>query len=382
MFSGISTNRYDSSIIDSFTNQIISGIGFTEKQSALAIKIINRYSEQLSEETGKDVRVFLENPQYKYKIRKIVTNRSIVIVDNKTIEARFPYDEHFVAEIRKHKTQNPNLGEIMWDRERTAWVFPLVEDNLRFLCDLCSDTTFEYDEQFAQYANEISHIIQNIEQYVPTLAIDDGELKILNSPKNMPKIDTTDIVEAALQARKFGVASWSDDIDHYLNSDLVNPRIREFLTTSDGASFALSTSETDVQCLKTILKTMGPSLFIVPGGVELEKLERAYNILKGTGVEDKNMSVLFRLPTETGRNFNDFVKNQGINGPINDETKVVFVSGKLPKPLIKSGIKFNSIINLGFDNAHYTLKTFVKNHSNLVYFDVNKPRKGFNFGNV
>ena len=120
---------------------------------------------------------------------------------------------------------------------------------------------------------------------------------------------------------------------------------------------------------------MGPNLFIVPGGLEMEKLEQAVGILKGMGVVEKNISVLFRLPTENGKNFNDFVRKMGINGPIDSETKVVFISGKLPKPLIKSGIRFNSIINLGFDSAHYTLKSFVKNHPNLVYFDVNKNQK-------
>jgi hypothetical protein len=34
-------------------------------------------------------------------------------------------------------------------------------------------------------------------------------------------------------------------------------------------------------------------------------------------------------------------------------------------------------VNLGFDNAHYTLKEYVKNHPNLVYFDQKKQNRGF-----
>ena len=94
------------------------------------------------------------------------------------------------------------------------------------------------------------------------------------------------------------------------------------------------------------------------------------------------MSVLFRLSTENGRNFNDFVKNQAINGPIHDDTKIVFVSGKLPKTVIKSGIKFNSIINMGYTMAHYTLKEFTKNHQNSIYFDVKIKAQGFDFDDL
>jgi hypothetical protein len=138
----------------------------------------------------------------------------------------------------------------------------------------------------------------------------------------------------------------------------------------------LSPEKTDILTLNTIMKYMGPILVIVPGGSELTKMTQFIDILNTSGVDNKNMSVLFRLSTETGRNFNDFVKNQGLNGPICEETKAVFVSGKLPKPLLKSNLQFNCIVNLGFDSAHYTLKEYAKNHPNLVYFDQKKQNKG------
>jgi hypothetical protein len=77
---------------------------------------------------------------------------------------------------------------------------------------------------------------------------------------------------------------------------------------------------------------------------------------------------MFRLPKETHENFNNFVKNSGFNNPITDTTRAVFISGKSPKPVLKSGIKFHTVVNLGFDNVHYSLRDFVNNHENLVYY--------------
>ena len=80
------------------------------------------------------------------------------------------------------------------------------------------------------------------------------------------------------------------------------------------------------------------------------------------------MSVMFRLPSMEGGDFNNFVKNHNLNSPITDETKIVFVGTKLPKSIIKSKIKFNSVINLGQHSAHHTIQEFMNNQENVVIF--------------
>lgn len=383
MFGPVKLNRFDQKIIDSFGNQIMMGTGFTEKQSVLAVKILGRYSDQISLHLKNNINTFLENPTYRYKIRKTVTTRSIKIIDNNVIEVKFPFDENFVAEIRKYKSNHSaRSGNIVWDKENTSWMFTLNESNIQFITNLCNPNEFEFDEDFKKYVRDSEEILQNIENYAPILVSDNNQYAIVNSPKNMPKITATDLLGAVLQARKLGVILWDDNIDHCLNNGTIDDVTVQFLKSNPGAITELSNTPSDLACLETVLKNLGPSLIIVPGGMELEKMTHALDLLQGIGVSNKNMSVLFRLPTETGRNFNDFVKNQELNGPICEETSVVFISGKLPKPLIKSGIRFNSIINLGFDNAHYTIKEYVKNHPHQIYFDLKKTNRGFNFGQL
>jgi hypothetical protein len=144
------------------------------------------------------------------------------------------------------------------------------------------------------------------------------------------------------------------------------------LKTPFGQPFNLDLQKNGVFCLEYILKYSGPTLFIIPGGSEFIKTQEIYSILHDFGIPNENMSVLFRLSSETGQNFNSFVKDHGLNSPISDNTQLVFVSGKIPKTVIKSGIKFNTIVNVGFENAHYSLKGYVKNHQNLVNVTMNK----------
>jgi hypothetical protein len=75
-----------------------------------------------------------------------------------------------------------------------------------------------------------------------------------------------------------------------------------------------------------------------------------------------------------GGNLSQFVKTENLNGPVTDSTKMVFVSTKITKPLVKSGVKFNTVINLGYYNyMHFTMSTIVDNARNLVYYSTKAP---------
>jgi len=373
-------NQYDVGVVDSLCLQMFDGTGFTEKQCNLALRLLGRYATLLNSKLNSDIRPFLENPQFRLKIRKSVLTKTIKIIDHtehgRSIEVRFPYNDATLSEFRKNKG---TLDNFVWDKDSTSWIFALTEKNIRFLIDRFDNDGFDYSDEYQNLVDQISSIMDNMEKYAPMLSINNGELKILNSPEFMPKINTTDILEALFLARNYGVSLWDEHIDDYVKSNALDAYTRKLLQSNGPATLEISSDFEGISCLKTIMTYSGPTLFIIPGGNEMTKLTQVYTILKGFGLEDKNMSVLFRLSSETGRNFNNFVKNQGLNGPICDETKAVFISGKLPKTILKSGIRFNSIVNMGFSNAHYTLKEYSKKHQNLVYFDVTIKSQGFNF---
>lgn len=372
-------NPYDKKVIDSFSAQIVMGTGFTEKQSSLALKLLQKNIGVLSHHLKIDVRDHVENPKYRLAIRKTIIDKTIRLIENnskRAIELKFPYDENLITKIKTFKSDG---GEAVWDKDRTAWIFNFSEKSLGFLLNIFEEFQLTYDADIQNYFDEFKKIIDNLENHAPMLSMVDGNPKIVNSSKYMPEISTNDLLEAIFEARKIGITLWDDHFEKHISEDNFNPTLKTFIKNGITNPVYLDPKNDGIFCLKQIVKYLSPCLFILPGGSELEKMSQAYTYLHEEDIDDKNMSVLFRLPTETGRNFNDFVKNHGINGPINEETKIVFVSSKLPKTVIKAGLKFNSVINFGFDNAHYTLKEFVKNHQNLVYFDVKNTNRSHVF---
>lgn len=365
----IPLNSWDARLIGSIYEQLIIKNSLTEKQGAAVVKILKRYNTAISAQAGRDILQFLENPTYRLGIRKINTVKQISVVDHETyhraIRVEFPFEQPIIEAIKSKKSVN-HAGQ--WDPEKKCWIFPLSEYSIAHLAKIAQENSFKMDEEFASYVEQYNAIVKNIEQYIPILVAENDGVKIHNFSQNSPIFPSENILKSVFEARKLGVFTWGETIEQYLETDEISEITRDFLKSDPGENYYINNEKNNIFALTDIVSYMTPTLFIIPGGSELEKLQACCDFLQRIGIDTTQISVMFRMPKETHENFNIFVKNSGINNPITETTRAVFVSGKLPKPVLKSGIKFHSVINLGFDNVHYSMKDFVRNHENLVYY--------------
>lgn len=368
----------DLAFMESLRSQIVMFQNLTEKQGQAALKIIKKYQKRLSEATKENISDFVDNPVFKFPFRKQQSVKKISIIKNKDefhtkfstsklIKMEFPYNEKYIELIRSEKNKNPS-NVSTYSNEEHAWIFNLNEKSVVFLKKFCRNEGFDADEEFKEYMIQCDEIIDKyIDDYVPMLSIENGKPVYKNVEKTVPSLETTDILSALFEARRRGIAVWDEEISHFLNNH-PNAFTKAFLESPLENNFYINSTTVDLELLNEIVLNLMPCIFVIPGGNEIAKFTTAYNFLKKNGITDNNISVLFRLPNTGGQNFNEFVKSQGLNNPVDKNTKVVFVSGKMPKPLMKSDIYFNSIINMGFDNPHYTSKYLIEKHQNLIYY--------------
>jgi hypothetical protein len=373
-------NAWDQKLVHSFADQIGRGLGFTEKQGNLALKILKRHSSSLSSTLNRDITQYLINPTYRYPFRQINSLKKFTVIDDatygKVIKVEFPYNEDYVTEIRKNRD---NLGFAQWDKDEKAWMFDLSENSIRFLSNLMVKEQFVCDDEFQNYVNQFKEIHNNLDKYVPMLVLENNELKLVNISKNTPILKSKDILSAVFEARKYGVVIWDMEVSNFIESDKVHHITRDLLKTEPGENFSINSEKVEISEIQQIVEYMSPCLIVVPGGSELEKTEMSYNFLSSMGIRNDEISVMFRLPSTTHKKFNDFVKNNNLNNSISSDTKVVFVSSKMPKPVLKSKIKFNLVINLGFGNVHYTMRDFVGKHENLIFYSPATKQKELEF---
>jgi hypothetical protein len=382
VYSKTPLNRWDQTLVSSFYDQISRGSSFTEKQSVLAIKTINRYSTALSAAMKTDLTPFLLNPTFRNPLRQVSHLKKLNVTDHpvygKAVRAIFPYSENLIKRIRDIKDESPAI----WDKEEKCWFFSLREAGIQFLMELAEEENFEVDEYFHNLSQQVKKITENFEQYVPMLVIEDKIPQFKNCRPELPKLQTVDILESIFEARKRGIFTWDDTISNFLDSDEVDPITREFLKSPTGSKFQIDSENHEISVIKDIIKFMGPTLVIIPGGNELATLTASYEFFKSMDIKNTDMSVMFRLPSETHEIFNNFVKFNELNSPIRNETKIIFVSSKLPKPVLNSKIKFHSILNLGYNNVHYSLRDYVGNHENVMFYSKIKDQRNVNFGYV
>jgi len=267
-----------------------------------------------------------------------------------------------------------------WDPEHKAWIFSLDERSLTFLGRVAIEENFIVDEEFENYQNQIREIEANIEQYIPMLSFDGKNLKFLNISEKIAQPTNSNILENLFKARKLGIFTWDETIeqtDEWKNAD---PVVKKFLQTDPGENMSINLEENGIFSLKDIVKFMGPALFVIPGGSEIEKLEKSLDFLKVNEISNEEISVLFRLPNETGEKFNNFVREEKLNSSISEKTKAVFISSKVPKTILDKKIKFNCVVNFNFYNIHYSIKNLLNWHHNVINVLDNNKTRTLDFG--
>lgn len=366
-------NTFDLKVVNSLHWQVyVDCIAFTEKQSQLAIKICKKYRNQLEKMINMDLDLLLSAPQFKYSVRPSVSAQysvSYITEPKKAFKVSFPYNENIVAYIKNHAKTRPG-SYAKWDSDAKAWMLSPTEGNLELIKNYFIPNNFLVDESISGMIEKYDEIVKNIENFVPSVILENGKVSYKNVYETVPPLNTNNLLEALFTARQYGITTWNDDIENHLET-IENPVTTAFLRSKLGNKISFDSETLDVEHFSDIVRYVNKILIIVPAFNELAYVKKWYNFLSSQGFSSDEMVVLFRLDGKSVKtDFNDFVKEQGLNKSLNDQQRIFFVSLKLPKPLIKQCQKFGAIINLGSGHApHYTLQNLLVDHHDVITYN-------------
>lgn len=376
----VSFTPYDSKLLFSFCEQLNRGNGLTEKQALTVERILGNYAGQISTYLTTDIRPFLETPQYKLGKRVINPSKSVKLVEREDhswyIQVMFPYDEVLVDHIKAYRkayvSSRMNYSpwnfdtSISWNPSERSWNFSLYEEHVDWVYNNLKNSNFEFDEKFVNFARDIKQIKENMDQYVPMVTFEGDHFNFVNVHKNIPQPTSTDVLQVLFDAKKYGISTWDDAIETALNDKSINHFTRKVLRENTGTPLPKNGESITGTDLVDTIHYMDKVLITIPGGSELHTLTEVHTYLLNSGYTSDQMSVLFRLDSSSGTMCNEYVRSHNLNNPISDDIKIFFISGKVPKPLISSGVAFDVILNLGSNSAHYTQKNLVKNHHCVI----------------
>jgi hypothetical protein len=111
-------------------------------------------------------------------------------------------------------------------------------------------------------------------------------------------------------------------------------------------------------------------MIVIPPENELNHLKKWHEHLKSLGYSNTDMTVMFRVDNVVNKAFNEYIKDNGLNTPIHKNMKFVFVSRRIKKPLVQSGINFGVAISCDPLGSHVNTKKIINDKYNtIVYVD-------------
>ena len=166
----ISLARYDVQIVNSMSDATSNNRPLTDKQAALACKIVLKYRKQLAN-LGIDVSP-IENPQYRMNIRVIDRTRR-VYVDHNSIALKFPYEPTLIDSIR----ELAKISEGAWrfdGSDDKVWRLGITETNVVAAHGFAKNNNFEIDPEF-----------EKLMQLVMDCESQPYEIKLVNTPNGL-----------------------------------------------------------------------------------------------------------------------------------------------------------------------------------------------------
>lgn len=171
-YSGNSYNlaSYDVKIIRRMADASIPHqLGLTDRQAALALKLIGNYRRQLAK-NGIDVEPILSNPQYRKPIRQLNRAKTLNLVDG-AIHLRFPYDQDLIEEVRVFAKDS--CGDCKWDLDQKIWVVAVTEYNVNYLVTWAKNQNFDVDPKLLDLYEKIL-LVENQPYEIKLISTDQG----------------------------------------------------------------------------------------------------------------------------------------------------------------------------------------------------------------
>jgi len=372
----------DGSITRSLSKQFARGMGLTDRQLELAKKIALTYADNLDNYSPiavEQTRLPLRSIDRSKWIRRIKNNNETKLA------IRFVFNKKYISKIQTLKDYN-SLDGADYDAENKTHYFDFTEQNCYHAVELFKDSDFEIEQDLLIAHKKIHNMIENPQQHVPGIygfalcnvseAGRQYALDLLGKPTEqnlhmyydrrnhlgLKKFDT-DVLDACIGK----------------HSELTG----EICKRESQSLFVNSEKHTLGELFAAIHALDRFPLLILTGDDPLKEIHNTQRCLQGI-VEASEVSVMFRMDNDIyGSEFNSYVKQEGINSPIDKTKKIVYINNntKLSKPMLKSGWRADAFLSLGA-NPYNIMADYLRSIDlNIYYNDKNNYSVIRRFGN-
>lgn len=365
----INVDSSDISLIRSIARQTFKGTALTDRQLELMRSKVILYQKEL-EDHGIDVDDNIL--QLRLPLRQIDRTKSISLVDNK-IKIRFIFNKKYIGKIQELRD---SIGRSEYNTKEKAHYYDFNEKNCYSIIKAYESCSFEIEQSLFEYYKKLEDMMENKENYVPGIY----GLKLKNIAKSAVDFMISDIGEPTIdnlalfrdRAEVYGLFHFDDkDLEKSLQnlSDLSKK-----LILRSNINVLVPPSKYNLKDVFASVLELNrmPLVVLINEKTALDDIKMFHPCTSGGLVFPENVSVMFRLDNNTDYNkaFNLFIKENNINRPLDNKTKIVYTKkNELPKTLLEKDWKPKTAIVIGSERLDGKVTDYIKTCDLVIHFD-------------
>ena len=381
---------------------------YTEKQGKLAVALLKRY-HTLFQKYNIDLTHLFDRPVFREPFRVIDYAKSIERYtedDRDWIEMKFPYDSKIIELIRSLKEKTDRMVPAIYHGEQKKWQIACTEITLYY----CVLIAVRYDFKFVtpEILDDFEEIKKEKLSYKPTVAkLRDGSIVLDNAAQSLTDwwqenyinknfIHQCDVlkeleIENTINFETTEHSTLADRIAICKGRELIVDRNKwtktEFINALEQlqslpAIVVMGNELTDYREVKEVLDWCEAAKSV---GFQTEQLAWGFTVddapdWRRSQTKDTNFTFRDPYPVEAPEHkreemydrWNELQIHSRANRHVDQNTKIIFVRTRLPRTLIKSGIKPKSVFTV-FDTALWptateTMGRVVDNLPKRIYY--------------
>lgn len=334
-------HKPDYNLITSLARQTFRQTPFTDRQYELAKKKLLDYKDQFENNGYKNVENDLSS--LRMPLREIDRSRWIKFVDIDTenyIGVRFTFNKKLIDSLEKLSRYEEKQK---YDKVEKVHYYECSERSLFEVITVLKDKNFEIQQEVLEAYNQIEYINSNWQDYLPGIY----KLKLKNLHQTAIDYVISDIGEPskdnlyryADKKQMLGLHHFDEDDLEYSLNNLTALSKKIVQRTKTNVQISPTEYNTDRLAESLLELHRFPILIILnDNDSDLDRIIEFNKSFKNIFMPE-DISVMYRKDNTSKENtdFNTYVKENKINNPLANNTKIVYASGsKVNKILLSS----------------------------------------------
>jgi hypothetical protein len=300
----------DLTILQSMKQAVEREGALTRKQSILLLKILSRYTALKG--LTFDLQYIVDNPKWRSDFRKLDQTKSVRVEQDKDgvlwFVLKFPYsllkafEERVVSDDKRHETK--------WCPEERVKHLKFYEFNIVSIYEFAKENDFVIDETFIEALHRVEEVWQQQDNIEPYSLVVDGDVRLVNAVDdavNYFNQHKTRVINQDLFLAK--------TMGYPYKTDSKPSSVIEKISRESSNQFWL---KSNIEFLQLYNSIDGAVAVILDRTTEniLEWLKTFVHDAKTLNIDTSLFRVCYREPGNSQLPFNQWVKENGLGGPI------------------------------------------------------------------